>query len=210
MARRAKPGSAPERRAVFLDRDGVLVADRDWLTQPEDISVLPGVPGALRALASAGFVLVVVSNQAVVARGLLAESEVRSIHEHLDRELLRLGGVAPAAYYFCPHHPSATVPEYRVSCDCRKPRPGLLLAASRDLRLDRGRSYLVGDRLSDVAAGQRAGCRTVLVLTGKHLARPFETPDPPDPDLEADWEARDLADAARIILSDARSRHEPR
>ncbi|MBK8594999.1 MAG: HAD family hydrolase [Holophagales bacterium] len=204
------PGPVAERRAVFLDRDGVLVVDRDWLTRPDEVSVLPGVPGALLALASAGFVLVVVSNQAVVARGLVDENGIRAIHEHLDRELVRLGGVAPSTYYFCPHHPSATVPEYRTACDCRKPRPGLLLRAASELGIDLGRSYLVGDRMTDVAAGWRAGCRTILVLSGRHLAPPFETPDPPDPDLRPDWEAEDLPAATRIILGDAHPHHEPR
>ncbi len=186
------------------------MADLDPLTHAGDLRILPGVPEALRDLAASGFLLVVVSNQTAVARGLVNEDGVRAVHAHLDRELVRLGGVAPSAYYFCPHHPSATDPRYRFACDCRKPRPGLLLRAARDLGIDLRSSCLVGDRMTDVAAGRRAGCWTILVLSGKHLAPPFETPEPPEPDLRPDREAPDLAAAAAIILGDASSRHEHR
>lgn len=186
--------------AVFLDRDGVLVEDRGLLTQAEEFRVLPGVPTALARLARAGYALVVVSNQAVVARGLASEAEVRRLNQDLAERLAALGAPRLAGWYFCPHHPHAELAAYRVVCDCRKPRPGLLREAARDLHLELTSSFMVGDRMTDVAAGARAGCRTVLVQTGQHTAPPIETADPLDPALEPDHTCPDLPAAADWIL----------
>jgi D-glycero-D-manno-heptose 1,7-bisphosphate phosphatase len=156
-------------RAVFLDRDGVLVEDVDLLTCVDQLRLLPGVQSSLNALHNAGFSLVVVSNQPVVARGMTTEADVEAIHAELAKRIVAAGGPAMDRYYFCPHHPKATLPAYRMDCDCRKPKPGMLLRAARELNLDLRTCFMVGDRITDIIAGVRAGCRTVLVQAGKHL-----------------------------------------
>ena len=154
--------------AVFLDRDGVLIEDVDRLVSPDQIRLIPKAPDGARRLKEAGFALVMVTNQPVVARGLCTLEDLDRVHDELDRLLERAGGPALDARYVCPHHPDADDPRWRTACDCRKPLPGMLRRAARELRLDLGSSYMVGDRPSDVAAGVAAGCTTVQVLSGRH------------------------------------------
>ncbi|MBX3745125.1 MAG: HAD family hydrolase [Verrucomicrobiae bacterium] len=187
-------------RAVFLDRDGVLIEDVHLLTDPRQLRLLPGVPAALRRLREAGFRLILVSNQAVVARGLASEDDVRRIHDALTGMLRDSGGPPLDGLYFCPHHPEATVEAYRLDCDCRKPRPGLLLRGAADHAVELTASFLVGDRLTDVAAGARAGCRTVLVETGRHAEPLIVTRDPIAPGLRPDHTCSGLPSAADWIL----------
>lgn len=191
----------PRDCAVFLDRDGVLNEDVHLLRHSCDLRLLPGVPGALRRLSSAGFRLIVVSNQTVVARGLASEEEVRALHRALERRLRQAGGPPLDAFYFCPHHPNADEPSYRIVCECRKPRQGLLVRAAEEHHLDLGASYMVGDRITDVIAGARAGCRTIQVETGGHLAPPIETGLPLNQDVRPDHVCAGLPEAARWILS---------
>ena len=186
--------------AVFLDRDGVLIEDVHLLTRADQLRVMPGVARALTLLDAAGFKLVVVSNQPVVARGLCSEDDVRGVNAALATLLRQAGAPGITGWFVCPHHPNATLPEYRVDCECRKPRPGLLIRAARELQLDLGRSYAVGDRLSDIAAGNRAGCRTVLVTTGRHTEAPIQSPDSTGFRLDPDWTCANLEAAAEWIL----------
>lgn len=190
--------------AIFLDRDGVLIEDVDLLTNPGDIRILWDVPQALNRLREAGFQLIVVSNQTVVARGLATEQDVHSINARIDLLLEQAGAPHLDGFYFCPHHPKATLPAYRVVCECRKPRPGLLLRAARDYCLNLGASFLVGDRITDIIAGARAGCRTVLVHTGKHQAPPIETVEPLDESVRPDYICADLKAASEWILAHPR------
>ncbi len=186
--------------AVFVDRDGVLVRDVDLLLRAEDIEILPGVPAALRRLHQAGLQIVVITNQPVVARGLLSEAQVEAIEEEIHARLHAAGGHVDA-FYYCPHHPNATLAHYRMACDCRKPRPGLLQQAARERNLALAASTMVGDRPTDVAAGRRAGCRAVLVETGMHLAPPIVSADGPLGDWAVpDHRCGDLAAAAEWIL----------
>ena len=194
--------------AVFLDRDGVLVRDVGLLTRTGQFAWEAGAPQAVRRLNDAGFAVVVVTNQAVVARGLLSEAEVAGLHEWLRRQLLAVAGARVDAFYSCPHHPHADVEAYRRSCECRKPQPGLLLRAAADLHLDLASSYLVGDRGSDIAAGRRAGCRTILVTTGMHEQQPIVgaeslAPEETRPDLIC----RNLAEAVEVILAEQVPEH---
>lgn len=163
--------------AVFLDRDGVLVRDVDVVVRPDQLELLPGVGAATRRLREAGFTLVVVTNQPVVARGLCTEGDLAIVHAHLERLLAEDGGGVDAVRV-CPHHPHADVAAYRVDCACRKPRAGLVLDAARDLGLSLPASFLVGDRPSDIQAGWRAGCRTVLVRSGREGAPPIVSSEP--------------------------------
>lgn len=187
------------RPAVFLDRDGVIVRDVDLLVRADQIELLPGAAAALRRLREARLQVVIVTNQPVVARGLVTEQEVLALEAVIERHL-RDAGVTVDAFYYCPHHPRATLPVYRVACECRKPRPGMLLRAARELGLDLAASAMIGDRLSDVAAGQRAGCRTILVETGMHAAPPIESLDGPAPLATPDHVVPDLAAAVDIVL----------
>ncbi len=188
-------------RAVFLDRDGVLIEDVHLLTRPDQIRILPGVPEALQTLVGAGFRLVVITNQTVVARGLATEADVDDVHAELNLRLARAGAPTVERFYVCPHHPKATLPAYRVACDCRKPAPGMILRAARDLDLAVPACFTVGDRITDIQAGARAGTWTVLVQTGRHRDPAIESAEPLDPDVQPDQIRPDLPTAAAWILS---------
>ncbi|MHB9023833.1 MAG: D-glycero-alpha-D-manno-heptose-1,7-bisphosphate 7-phosphatase [Armatimonadota bacterium] len=187
-------------RAVFLDRDGVLIEDLNQLTDASHIRLLPGVPEALARLQAAGYRLLVVSNQTVVARGLLTEVETLALHAEIERCLQALGAPPLDGFYFCPHHPRATLPEYRIACDCRKPLPGLLLRAAAEHGVDLSTSIMIGDRITDIAAGVAAGCRTIQVQTGKHSDPPIQTHVEIDLSLRPDFTCADLPAAAAWIL----------
>jgi D-glycero-D-manno-heptose 1,7-bisphosphate phosphatase len=144
--------------AAFLDRDGTLIEDVGFPRDPELVRLVEGAAAALRCLAAANMRLVVVSNQSGIGRGLISVDEARSVHERFVGLLADEGIVLDGSKY-CPHPPEA-------GCDCRKPSPGMLLEAAEDLRLDLGRSFMIGDKVSDVEAGRRAGCRTVLLGSG--------------------------------------------
>jgi D-glycero-D-manno-heptose 1,7-bisphosphate phosphatase len=169
-------------RAVFLDRDGTLVEEVPYLHEPDRVVLLPGVGAALRALATAGFALVVVTNQAGVARGLYDEAAVdatnRRLADLLAAQAVRLDGV-----WYCPHHPDGVVPAYARACAGRKPAPGMLHAAATTLGLDLPHSWLVGNRPGDAAAARAAGAQPLLVTTGAASNRPAPTTVPTLPDL---------------------------
>lgn len=173
---------------MFLDRDGVVVRDDGTFAREPAFELLAGVPAAIRDARAAGYRVFIVTNQAIVARGLATEDDVRAAHVRLAEALAAADeGAVVDDFFFCPHHPNANVERYRVACECRKPRPGMLLAAARDHAIDLASSVMIGDRLSDVAAGQRAGCRSALLTTGAHDAAPIESPDAIDvtPDVVA-------------------------
>ena len=161
-----------ESPAVFLDRDGTLNREKGYLYRWADWEWLPGAIEALAALKEAGRKLVVITNQAGVARGLYGPADIEALHRRVNEDLAGRG-LAIDAFYYCPHHPDFTGP-----CDCRKPRPGMFLKAARELSLDLSRSAMVGDKLSDVEAGRAAGLGlNILLRTGygremEALARP--------------------------------------
>lgn len=182
-------------RAVFLDRDGVLIEDVHHLTSVEQLRLLPQVPETLARLHRAGWGLIIATNQSVVARGLITEERLREIHHALE-SALRVRGAEIDAIYYCPHHPEGTLPAYRRVCECRKPNPGMLIRAADEWHLDLGASVIVGDAASDIEAGRRAGCRTVLIGASEAPARP----GPPSAG-DADYVAANLEDAARWIVA---------
>jgi D-glycero-D-manno-heptose 1,7-bisphosphate phosphatase len=190
------------RRAVFLDRDGVIVADDGEIDASPRLQLLPGAAEAIAAIRGAGWRVFVVTNQPVVARGLATEADVRAAHSRLAARLADKGATIDA-FYFCPHHPNATVSEYRVACACRKPRPGMLESAAKEWEIDLASSVMIGDRPSDMAAGKRAGCRAILVESGMHGAPAIESPDPFD-DARPDAIATDLAAAIRGLIASSR------
>jgi len=147
--------------AVFLDRDGTLIKEVDYLSDPDRVELIPGAGEALKALSASGFRLVLVTNQSGVARGLFNVETLDSIHERLT-ELLHEAGASLDGIYTCNHHP-----DFGPPCSCRKPEPGLLLQAAEDLQLDLKCSWMIGDAARDLEAGRRAGAESLLVRTGK-------------------------------------------
>jgi D,D-heptose 1,7-bisphosphate phosphatase len=158
------------RKAAFIDRDGVLNEERAFVHRIEDFAFLPRAVEALRLLKAAGYLLVVVTNQSGIARGLYSEADYLALTEHM-RERLAAAGVCLDAIEYCPHLPEALVERYRADCDCRKPKPGMLRRAIQALDIAPAASFLVGDRLADVEAGRTAGIgRCFLVRTGYALS----------------------------------------
>jgi D-glycero-D-manno-heptose 1,7-bisphosphate phosphatase len=152
------------RRAVFLDRDGTVNVEKEYLHRIADFQFILGVPEAITRLRDAGFLVVVVTNQSGVARGYYGLAEVECLHRHVDAELARVG-TAVDGWYVCPHHPAAGEKDLR-DCSCRKPLPGMLLQAADDLGIDLSGSFMVGDKGADVEASLAAGCIPILVRTG--------------------------------------------
>jgi D,D-heptose 1,7-bisphosphate phosphatase len=183
-------------RAIFFDRDGTLIVDRHYLGRPEGVELRPGAADALREAAELGFDAVVVSNQSGVARGYFDEAAVQAV----NRRMIDLLGRAPRAVYCCFHHPQGLRPEYAIDCDCRKPKPGLLLRAERELGVSLRDSFLIGDSLRDVGAAKAAGVKAVLLLDGEssEYVKAFGVP------AEVDHAAPDLAAAMAWVRSAAR------
>jgi D-glycero-D-manno-heptose 1,7-bisphosphate phosphatase len=154
-------------RLVFLDRDGTINVDKGYVHRVEDFEFLPGAVEALALLCRAGIDLIVVTNQSGIARGLYTEADLAAVNAHMTAELKR-HGVTLAGIRYCPHHPDASVPRYRLACGCRKPRPGLLLAAMRERGIGPGEAVMIGDKRSDIDAGIAAGLAgTYLLAAGR-------------------------------------------
>lgn len=148
-------------RAVFLDRDGTINVEKNYLWKIEDWEWIPGAPEAIRELNDTGFRVIVVSNQAGIAKGYYKAEDVIALHHFVSDALARIGARIDA-YYFCPHHPDFGDAE----CTCRKPKPGMLLRAAADYKVDLQESWIIGDKLIDVTAGKRAGTKAAMVKTG--------------------------------------------
>jgi D-glycero-D-manno-heptose 1,7-bisphosphate phosphatase len=179
------------RPAVFLDRDGTLNEDRGYVGFSKDLVWLPGAIEAVRRLNQAGFVVIVVTNQAGVARGYYAEADVVALHEHMDRDLAA-GGARVDAWYYSPYHIAGIVPAYAIEHADRKPGTGMFERAIQEHSVDPSVSYVVGDKVSDLVPGRSLGMTTVLVRTG--YGRESE------PAAPADMVADDLAAAVELIL----------
>lgn len=193
----------PPHPAVFLDRDGTLIEDVDYLVDASQVRLIPSAPTALRRLNQAGLPVVVVTNQSAVARGLATERDVAAVHDHL-RALLAARGAHLDGIYYCPHHPEIGEAPYRRPCDCRKPLPGLLQQAARELNLDLAASVMIGDSLRDLEAGAAAGCgRLILVRTGHGAAEEAAVKAAHFQGLV--WICDDLGEAIGHLLSSARA-----
>lgn len=189
--------SARAGRAVFLDKDGTVLEDVPYNVDPRAVRLNEGAGEALSRLAAAGFALLIISNQSGVARGLFEERALSGVERRVS-ELLRDFGVTLTGFHYCPHHPEGEVAGYSRECDCRKPRPGMLLSAARRHHIDLTQSWMVGDILDDVEAGCRAGCRSVLLNDSQTTGGESEWRAGPCrlPDLTAG----SLAEAATLIL----------
>lgn len=148
--------------AVFIDRDGTINVNVHHLRRVEDLELIPGADKAIAKLNAAGYIVIVITNQSAIARGLLTESGLAEIHTELKSRLAKCNATINAIYH-CPHHP-----EYGecITCNCRKPNPKMILRAAKDHNLDLTRSFMIGDSLSDLQAGWNAGCQSALVRTG--------------------------------------------
>jgi len=180
------------RRAVFLDRDGTINEERNYLWRVEDFSFIDGAAEAIGLLKGAGFLVVVVTNQSGIGRGLYNEEDLDRLHRHMQDELGKRGAEVDACY-FCPHHPQHGTGEYGVECDCRKPLPGMLFRAAGELGINLSASWMIGDKLADMEAGLAAGCRTMMVRTGYGAVEAAGVPD----DVPV---VDDLLAAARFII----------
>ncbi|MHC4226886.1 MAG: D-glycero-alpha-D-manno-heptose-1,7-bisphosphate 7-phosphatase, partial [Planctomycetota bacterium] len=151
-------------KAIFLDRDNTLVEDPGYISDPDQVKLLDGVAEALVELKALGYKLIVVTNQSAVARGIITEEVLAEIHERLRQLLIEKNAFLDGIYY-CPYHPEGVVAKYRKKSEYRKPNPGMLLEAADDMDIDLGQSWCIGNNLSDVEAGLRAGCKTMLIDT---------------------------------------------
>ena len=191
--------TAQVRPAVFLDRDGTMIEDVGYLDALDRVDYFPWTVDAIRLLNRAGFAVVVVTNQAGIARGFFSDAFVQETHRVIEARLAA-GGARVDAYYYCPHHPAGKVSEFARACDCRKPGRGMIDRAARDLTLDPARSFVVGDTWLDIGLARAVGARGILVRTGAGAAWEARTP----PDLTADAVVDNLAAATSWILKTCR------
>ena len=180
------------RPAIFLDRDGTLVEECGYLNRLAKLTLFPWTVDALRLIKRAGFATVVITNQAAVGRGIIEEDFVHKVHQEIDRRLEGTGAGIDR-YYYCPHFAESKIDRYRQECQCRKPAPGMILQACREMDLDPAKSVMVGDRWLDVECGRAAGARAVLVRSGPHQS------DAPD-GVRADAILNNLMEAVGWIL----------
>jgi len=186
--------------AVFLDRDGTINEEVGYLDSLDKFKIIPCAYEAIRLINESGMKVVVISNQAGVARGLFTEDFVKITHEHL-LVTLRQKKAHIDNFYYCPHHPTEGIKLYRQNCNCRKPAPGMLLQAAQDLNIDLTKSYLVGDRFRDMEAAKKVGVKGVLVKTGygQELLQD-DGPDEATEEGKPDFIAADILEAVKWIL----------
>lgn len=180
-------------RAVFLDRDGTIIEHVDYVYDRSQVKLIPRASEAIRLLNESGFKVIIITNQPGVARGYFTEETVREINNYIHECLAKEGARIDEAYY-CPHHTEGTIEEYAKECDCCKPKPGMIERASHELSIDLEGSFVIGDRNTDVEAGDRAGCKTIL-LTGKDLLNNEE-----EITTIADYVAPDLYEAVEWLI----------
>ncbi len=154
-----------KRRAVFIDRDGTISEEVGYINHPSRFRLFPFSAAAIKLLNESGWLAIVITNQAGVARGYFSEDMIQTIHERLRRDLESEGARLDAIYY-CAHHPSVGQPPYRLECDCRKPKPGLISRAVEEFDIDPSSSWMVGDRYSDIELARNAGIHSAFVMTG--------------------------------------------
>jgi D-glycero-D-manno-heptose 1,7-bisphosphate phosphatase len=180
-------------KAVFIDKDGTLIKDIPYNVDPAKIELDPHAKTALAMLKSHGFKLIVISNQSGVAHGFFKEDSLQIVSERIQ-QLLHSENISIDAFYFCPHHPEAVDERYAIACICRKPQPGLILRATKDFGIDTSSSWMIGDILHDVEAGNKAGCSTILLDNG------HETEWLTNEKRWPNYIVKNLEEAARIIL----------
>ncbi len=192
-----KQDSNSGKPAVFLDRDGTINEQMGYINHTCRFQLLPGAAEAIKKLNDADIPVVVISNQSGLARGYFPEELLTAVHEKMNRQLAEAGAHVDGIYY-CPHHPEAKEEHFRAVCNCRKPKPGLVLKASEEMGLDPKRSYMIGDRWSDIKTAANCGARSILVRTG--YGRGDEQYIGPQQTIQPDFKAEDLLEAVTLIL----------
>jgi D-glycero-D-manno-heptose 1,7-bisphosphate phosphatase len=200
-----EPETHPKRPAVFMDRDGTMTVEGGYINHPSRLQLIGGTADAVRMLNDNGLLAVVTTNQAGVARGYFTEDLIHVVHGKM-KDLLQERGAQLDGVYYCPHHPREGTADYRKDCDCRKPRPGMIQQACRDLPVDLERSYMVGDKISDSEFGHCLGLRTVMVMTGYGLGE-YEYQRQVWKD-QPDHIADNLLDAVKWIVADLAKREQ--
>ena len=186
-------------RAVFLDRDGVITQEPPhYAYRLSHLGLVAKSADAIRLLNESGVVVVVACNQAGIAYGYYQEEDAILFNQAMKEHLAKEGAYIDDIYY-CPHHPEAKIERYRVDCNCRKPKPGMLMRAQKELNIDLKHSFMVGDKSSDIEAGKRAGCKTIMVKTG------YGAGELKSNQIECNYVANDLYDAVEHILYLSRS-----
>lgn len=187
-------------KAIFFDRDGVLNIDNDYITDIEDIALYDNAAHIIAHCRNLGFKTFIVTNQPVIARGLMQEIGLIKLNKDFQTLLFsRNVNALIDKIYYCPHHPNANIPEYKTICNCRKPRPGMLLKAAEEYNIDLKRSYMIGDRTSDIIAGYLAGCRTVHCQTGKHTKKMIQTDLKLPENIHADYIISNISELKEIL-----------
>jgi D-glycero-D-manno-heptose 1,7-bisphosphate phosphatase len=185
------------RRAVFIDRDGTISEEVGYINHASRFRLFPYSSAAIKLLRESGWLAIVITNQAGVARGYFSEDMIQTVHERMTKELERDGAKLDAVYY-CAHHPSVGEPPYRFDCDCRKPKPGLISRAAQDFDIDLAESWMVGDRYSDLELARNAGVKSMFVMSGygrgewEHQRATW--------DQQPDLVAENLLEAVRLIV----------
>ena len=185
------------KRAVFIDRDGTLSEEVGYINHVSRFQLFPYAAEAIKELNQHNWLAIVVTNQAGVARGYFSEDMIQAVHKKMTEDLSASGAKLDAVYY-CAHHPTVGEPPYRVDCDCRKPRPGLVQRAAADLNVDLANSWMIGDRYSDVQLAHNAGLKSMFVMSG--YGRGEWEHQEQDWDLHPDMTAETLLDAVRLIV----------
>ena len=182
--------------AVFLDRDGVITQEPPYYAHKvSDLKLIARSADAIRLLNENGFLVIVTTNQAGIARGYYREEDAELFNQALKEILAKQGSHIDAIYY-CPHHPEAKIERYRIDCNCRKPKPGMLTRAEKELNIDMKKSFAIGDKMSDIEAGKRAGCKTIMVRTGQGAEELKNN------HINGDFVTDDLYSAVRHILTE--------
>ncbi|MGL4621260.1 D-glycero-alpha-D-manno-heptose-1,7-bisphosphate 7-phosphatase [Chroococcidiopsis sp.] len=185
-------------KAVFLDKDGTLIEDVPYNIDPDKIRLCAGALEAVQILAAAGYQILIVTNQSGIARGYFPETALIKVEKHL-RQLLATAGVSLTSFYYCPHHPQGVVTKFAIDCDCRKPNPGLLKKAADEHSIKLHQSWMIGDILNDIEAGNIAGCRTILINNSNETEWQLSRSRLPN------FIVHNLREAAAVIMASDRS-----
>lgn len=180
-------------RAVFLDRDGTIIEDFGYIDEIDRVKFVPSAGKSIKLLNDNGFMVFIITNQAGVARGYFSEETVEKINNYIKESFAQKGALIDA-FYYCPHHMEGVVEEYRRDCYCRKPNPGMIEEAARNFSINLEGSFVIGDKNSDIEAGHRAGCKTILLTGGVPQSREKGS------DMISDYVATDLCEAVRWLV----------
>lgn len=186
------------KKAVFLDRDGVIIKEGEIVKELSDLVILDKVPEAIKILNDNGFIIIGITNQPNIARGLITKKEVENVNLGLIKKIYEKSGGVIHKFYYCPHHPNADIDMYRKVCECRKPEPGMLKKAKKEFGINMKKSFMIGDMLSDITAGKKVGCKTILI-NSEYNFKIIETGRKFEP-LNPDYRADNLYNALEIIL----------